>query len=71
MQEYERAVIFRLGRLLSGGAKGPGGNDHHYDQDDDAQYDHDHEDDHRIDQCDDAPNDHDGDDSLDYPEDRV
>lgn len=22
--EYERAVIFRLGRLLSGGAKGPG-----------------------------------------------
>ena len=23
-QEYERAVIFRLGRLLSGGAKGPG-----------------------------------------------
>lgn len=24
MQEYERAVIFRLGRLLSGGAKGPG-----------------------------------------------
>ena len=25
VQEYERAVIFRLGRLLSGGAKGPGG----------------------------------------------
>ena len=24
MQEYERAVIFRLGRLLKGGAKGPG-----------------------------------------------
>ena len=24
IQEYERAVIFRLGRLLSGGAKGPG-----------------------------------------------
>ena len=24
MQEYERAVIFRLGRLMSGGAKGPG-----------------------------------------------
>ena len=24
LQEYERAVIFRLGRLLSGGAKGPG-----------------------------------------------
>ena len=24
MQEYERAVIFRLGRLLSGGARGPG-----------------------------------------------
>lgn len=24
VQEYERAVIFRLGRLLSGGAKGPG-----------------------------------------------
>jgi hypothetical protein len=23
-QEYERAVIFRLGRILSGGAKGPG-----------------------------------------------
>ena len=23
-QEYERAVIFRLGRLLSGGARGPG-----------------------------------------------
>ena len=22
--EYERAVIFRLGRILSGGAKGPG-----------------------------------------------
>ena len=25
VQEYERAVIFRLGRLLSGGSKGPGG----------------------------------------------
>ena len=24
-QEYERVVIFRLGRLLMGGAKGPGG----------------------------------------------
>ena len=24
VQEYERAVIFRLGRLLSGGASGPG-----------------------------------------------
>jgi len=24
VQEYERAVIFRLGRLLVGGAKGPG-----------------------------------------------
>ena len=24
MKEYERAVIFRLGRLLSGGARGPG-----------------------------------------------
>ena len=23
-QEYERAVIFRLGRLLIGGARGPG-----------------------------------------------
>ena len=23
-QEYERAVIFRLGRLLTGGARGPG-----------------------------------------------
>ena len=23
-QEYERAVIFRLGRLLVGGARGPG-----------------------------------------------
>ena len=23
-QEYERTVIFRLGRLLSGGARGPG-----------------------------------------------
>ena len=23
-KEYERAVIFRLGRLLSGGARGPG-----------------------------------------------
>ena len=26
VQEYERAVIFRLGRLLPGGAKGPGKN---------------------------------------------
>lgn len=25
VQEYERAVIFRLGRLVQGGAKGPGG----------------------------------------------
>lgn len=24
VQEYERAVIFRLGRLMKGGAKGPG-----------------------------------------------
>jgi regulator of protease activity HflC (stomatin/prohibitin superfamily) len=24
VQEYERAVIFRLGRLIPGGAKGPG-----------------------------------------------
>lgn len=24
VQEYERAVMFRLGRILSGGAKGPG-----------------------------------------------
>ena len=24
MKEYERAVIMRLGRILSGGAKGPG-----------------------------------------------
>ena len=24
-QEYERAVIFRLGRLVAGGARGPGG----------------------------------------------
>ena len=24
VQEYERAVIFRLGRLRAGGAKGPG-----------------------------------------------
>ena len=24
VQEYERAVIFRLGRLVSGGARGPG-----------------------------------------------
>ena len=28
VQEYERAVIFRLGRLLNGGAKGPG--EQHY-----------------------------------------
>ena len=26
VQEYERAVIFRLGRLVSGGARGPGKN---------------------------------------------
>ena len=32
VQEYERAVIFRLGRLLSGGSRGPGG---HCDEDDD------------------------------------
>lgn len=24
VQEYERAVIFRLGRILTGGARGPG-----------------------------------------------
>lgn len=24
VREYERAVIFRLGRLIGGGAKGPG-----------------------------------------------
>ena len=24
VQEYERVVIFRLGRLLAGGARGPG-----------------------------------------------
>ena len=24
VQEYERAVIFRLGRLVTGGARGPG-----------------------------------------------
>ena len=24
LKEYERTVIFRLGRLLSGGARGPG-----------------------------------------------
>ena len=28
VQEYERAVIFRLGRLLSGGSKGPGNSQH-------------------------------------------
>lgn len=27
VQEYERAVIFRLGRVVSGGAKGPGINE--------------------------------------------
>ena len=27
VQEYERAVIFRLGRLLEGGSKGPGMSD--------------------------------------------
>lgn len=26
VQEYERAVIFRLGRIIDGGAKGPGMN---------------------------------------------
>ena len=26
VQEYERAVIFRLGRLLKGGSRGPGNN---------------------------------------------
>jgi len=26
VQEYERAVIFRLGRIARGGAKGPGKN---------------------------------------------
>ena len=31
VQEYERAVIFRLGRILRGGAKGPGTRVHqHY-----------------------------------------
>ena len=25
VKEYERAIIFRLGRILRGGAKGPGG----------------------------------------------
>ena len=29
MQEYERAVIFRLGRLLAGGSRGPGKLDQH------------------------------------------
>ena len=29
VQEYERAVIFRLGRLLSGGSRGPGEYTHH------------------------------------------
>ena len=29
VQEYERAVIFRLGRLLEGGAKGPGADRDH------------------------------------------
>ena len=29
MQEYERAVIFRLGRLLAGGSRGPGKFDSH------------------------------------------
>ena len=28
--EYERAVIFRLGRLLPGGAKGPGNHVHYH-----------------------------------------
>ncbi len=30
VQEYERAVIFRLGRLLSGGSRGPGNKKIHY-----------------------------------------
>ena len=30
VQEYERAVIFRLGRLLEGGSKGPGMSCHHF-----------------------------------------
>lgn len=30
VQEYERAVIFRLGRLVSGGAKGPGNVEIHF-----------------------------------------
>ena len=34
VQEYERAVIFRLGRLLSGGSRGPGGHYHGFDGDD-------------------------------------
>ena len=34
VQEYERAVIFRLGRLLSGGSRGPGGYYHGLDDDD-------------------------------------
>ena len=29
VQEYERAVIFRLGRLLAGGSRGPGKLDQH------------------------------------------
>ena len=29
-QEYERAVIFRLGRLLTGGARGPGHRQHRH-----------------------------------------
>ena len=29
VQEYERAVIFRLGRLLAGGSRGPGKLDPH------------------------------------------
>jgi len=31
VQEYERAVIFRLGRILPGGAKGPGESVQRYD----------------------------------------
>ena len=49
VQEYERAVIFRLGRLLSGGSRGPGwhcggwqcdceDNDVYYDDNDDYDY---------------------------------
>lgn len=36
VQEYERAVIFRLGRLMTGGAKGPGEWTHKYSTDTDV-----------------------------------